>query len=189
MFTPSLPHAVRLISADGEVWPYPSLNAFIKAHGLAWIRASVGTQFRVRACIDPELELGPVWHEYPFILRGPFGEPITLTDCERLWEEQHPWTLNGWFFRRYPFWRGRGPVPGTGHCNAGSHYFRAIKTYPSHRAAAGVVPGEGEPGFRGRRARQLPSAWDDRHVSARRNRSWKRHRRTQYAPRNERGFG
>ena len=189
MFIPKKCETVRLFAADGNSWAFPSLSAFIKAYGLTWIRSSIGAQFRVRRVIDPTLGIAPIWCEYPFILRSDDGAVLTVEDCERLWRQEQLRTRLSWQERRYRFWKGSGPVPYTGRRSAGSHYFRAIRTYPSHRAALGVVKLEGEPSFRGkRRKRYLPSAWDDRQISARRDRSWKRHRRTQYASRNAHGL-
>ena len=186
MFIPKKPPALLLIAENGDQWGFDSLAQFVEHYGMRWIRASIGTHFRERGFIHEGYRLVPVWQEYPFVLRDDKGEPVTVKDCDELIEKR--WRYREKFTRKYPF-NGRGKtVPCICHYSAGGHYFRQIKTYPSRRAAAGVITSEGEPPFRAERAGLLPSNWDDFQVSSRRIRNWKHFRRTQYAPRNERGL-
>lgn len=176
MFTPPRRAPVRLLSACGQVWTYPSLLAFVKAHGLDWIARSIGPHFRVSECLSGTYER--IERHHPFVLRSAVDEILSLEDCRRASWEAEPRRPR--WLARDEFWNGVGPVPGTGKRPAGQHYFRRIRTFGSHRAAAGVDHQQGEPAFRAARHAYLPTAWDDPAVSARRDRSWKRHRRTRW---------
>lgn len=64
---------------------------------------------------------------------------------------------------------------------AHGHYYRHPRTTQERRMAAGVEKEDGEPDFRGpRRIHTLPSVYDDRPVSSRRNNNWKRYRKHQW---------
>lgn len=189
MYIPKKPPAVRLISDTGDQWGFASLGELVDHYGLRWIERYVGPQFRVRNGAAPEHcpEL-PAWSEYSFILRDAEDNVVTAKDCEAfIYERYDRWRRERKVERRYPFKRV-SPVPNIHRYSAGRHYFRAIRTFPSHRAAAAVIASEGEPPFRGRRSSQLPNAWDDIQLGSWRDKGWKRHRRAQWAPRHERGL-
>ena len=167
---------VTLRSDLGQVWRYPSLAAFIEAVGLSWISAYVGANHvYTRGLPNGELYT----RTYPYILRGAFGEILTIEDCRRLAQPARtPWWT--WARPAYLTWNGVGPVPYV-HRGRKGHYFRRVATHGEHRAAAAVLKVEGEPTIRAaRNGHNLPSAWDDRPISARRDRSWKRFRRTRW---------
>lgn len=81
--------------------------------------------------------------------------------------------------------RPRGaPVPGTGRrARYGRCYLRYPSTQRDRRLGHAVVE-DGEPLPRGaRRPHAIPNAWDDLPRRDRKDRSWKRHRATQWTPR------
>ncbi len=188
MYTPKNLPAVRLISDTGDQWGFASLGEFVDHYGLRWIQRSIGPQFKVRNRFVPECPDLPSWSEYPFVLRDAEGNVVTAKDCEAfIYERYDRWRRERKVARRYPFNRP-APIPGIHHYPAGGRFFRAIKTFPSHRAAAAVIQSEGEPPFRGRRSSELPNAWDDIQIGSWRDKGWKRHRRAQWAPRHERSL-
>lgn len=167
---------VALLSEIGQVWRYASLRALIDALGLQWIGAYVGpnhVQTRVLAGAER------LTTTFPYIIRGSFGEVLTFEDCRAVANLD----VEPWWVRSRPAllsWNGFGPVPYV-HRARGGHFFRRIATHGEHRACAAVLPEEGEPAFRGkRRGHNLPTAYDDRPISAYRNRSWKSFRRTRW---------
>ena len=190
MYIPNPPaRPVRLWASDGTVYEYASLTAFVEAHGLYWVQRSLGPGFRVCGCATPcrVKSLCPSPKCYPFVLRDHAGEVISVETCEAEWRR-----LQGpcrWRYGRYRFWNGKGPVPYTGKLGGG-HYHRRVRTFPEHRACEAVLTSEGEPRFRAARNRHnLPSAWDDIRITARYDRSWKRHRKTQYKQKKEPPIG
>jgi hypothetical protein len=165
---------VTLRSDLGQVWRYASLRAVIDALGVDWLSAYVGAHhIHTRPLSDGEQ------HTYPYILRGSFGEIITAEDCRRLADpDRVPW----WARARPALlsWNGAGPVPYV-HRRRHGHCFRRVATLGEHRAAAAVLRDEGEPVFRGaRNGHNLPTAYDDRHISSHRIRNWKAFRRTRW---------
>jgi len=77
-------------------------------------------------------------------------------------------------------WNGEGPVPRTGHRPAGRKMFRSPRTIQARRAAQ-VIRGLDEPAVRAKRGTyRLPDSHFDLYISARQDRSWKRHRLTQW---------
>ena len=188
MYVPVLPaRPVRLACADGSVTLYPSLRTFVEAHGIHWVRFSIGPAFRVCGCATHcrSLLACPHLQTYPWVLRDHEGEVVCVEQCEAVWREiRQP---APWRYGRYRFWNGQGPVPYTGKHGTG-HWYRRIRTFGEHRAAVGVVREAGEPAFRAARTRHnLPSAWDDQRVVARKDRSWKRFRTTQWKLHSKRG--
>jgi len=175
--------AVTLFSRDGEVWAYPTLKAALKALGRSWIASNVGAHFRVFRCVsrffDTERETWvyePAYDVHDFIMRDDAGAVVTLSDFQPLIARRrwYRWT------RALDTWNGEGPVPGVHKASAGRHYFRRPHTGNERRQAALVLKEEGEVAPRpARSANGLPDAWDDYHISAREDRSWKRHRKTQ----------
>lgn len=170
---PSLSRPVRLFSCEGHSWDFPSLEAFLEAYGFNWIRSSVGPAFRVRG------ETGLLDRTYPFVLRDFNDSVIDHDECYVAWRGmragQHRQRYLSWRFQ----WNGVGPVPGTGKRVRGR--FRFPRTIGVFRAGDASLSSEGEPAMRGRRGRKyLPSAYDDRQVAARRDRSWKRYRVTRW---------
>lgn len=177
------PRPVHLHGIDGGIYTYSSIEELVRDRGLRWLRESLGPAFRVCAFHDHcrAAAICPFVRLYPFVLKNDEGQVLDYDACFAAWRDRSA-PANG--YRWYPYWNGTGPVPRTGKRPAGGHWFRRIRTYGEHRAAAAVLPEEGEPPFRAARRRpNLPSAWDDCPISAHRDRSWKRHRRTQWRPR------
>jgi len=170
-------HPITLISDTGQHRKYPSPVALINALGLPWLLANVGSHFR-EVCWEAG-ELISLCR--PYILRTDFGEILTVQECrEALHLAPLPWPYH--WRPALRSWNGCGPVPYV-HRRRYGRYHRRIATRGEHRAAANVLPEEGEPPFRGaRNPRNLPSAWDDRPISGRADRSWKRFRTTRWKP-------
>jgi len=84
---------------------------------------------------------------------------------------------SGWK-RKYMFKYRIDPVPFTGHYKRG-RLFRHIRTTQERRYN---LSEEHKDYVRGKR-RKLPEAWDDILISSQYNKSWKRHRSTQYKDR------
>lgn len=182
MYIPApVPKPVRLYSADGNVYTYASLEAFVELYGIHWIRYSIGPAFRYCACaVKCESLVACENHRCcAFVLRDHGGEVVSLDQCEKLWRTRVR-TKTRSRYDRFRYWNGVGPVPHTGNSGRGYAY-RRIRTRAEHRAAQAVVSSEGEPPFRAaRNLNNLPNAWDDRHVASREDRSWKRYRLTRW---------
>ncbi len=176
--------AVTLFARDGSVFAYKSLRAALKALGTRWISAHVGPHFRVFSHIsrrfDTERELWvyeSVYDEYNFIMRDDAGQVVTASNFSPLIEERR-W--RGRWFRLLENWNGEGPVPGVSRPRNG-HYYRRPKTTNERRQAALVLEEEGEVAPRASRTgHNLPNAWDDYRIRARKDRNWKRFRNTQW---------
>lgn len=176
-----IPHyqtTVTLFSREGDVWVYPSKQAALKALGRYWIAENVRREF----CSFAYREWGAgefascdgqaVYQTARYIMRDDAGEPLTAVDF--------PAPPRPRRYRLLDWWNGEGPVPGIGRPRGG-HYFRHIRTTQARRQAQRMEEGEVAPRAR-RNLRNLPNAWDDFGVAAREDRSWKRHRRTQWKP-------
>lgn len=179
--------AVTLFSRDGEVWVYHSMTAALAELGLRWIAANVGAHFRVfnhvsrQFCFATESwTTERVYDCRDFIMRDDFGGVVTAESfsplvTRRRWSSR--WT------RMWETWNGEGPVPGVRCWRGGNRYYRRPHTMMERRQAALVLTDEGEVPPRGaRNLRNLPNGWDDFRIAAREDRSWKRHRKTQWKP-------
>jgi hypothetical protein len=83
--------------------------------------------------------------------------------------------------RRVPYERGDGPVPRTGKCGGSYRWHRRPQTQPERRASQELwVDGHFLP-VRARR-QNIPNAWDDIVRFDKRNRNWKRYRKTRWKP-------
>jgi hypothetical protein len=170
--------AVTLVSSEGQVWFYASKKAALAELGFYFIDSHVFVEFaHYRSPLFPG-SLSYSWHSgrLSYVMRDDWGRPLTAEDFAHL----VPKRKVGRWDHRLGSWDGKSPVPGTGKWKAGRHHFRYPRTQQERRWAEPVRE-EGEPGPRpARKARQLPSAWDDCSISARADRGWKRHRKTQW---------
>jgi len=183
---PKYETGVTLFSRSGEVWTYKSLKLALKSLGYRWIAENVGPEFMVgrrsRGCRDeawmqaymPEVDL-----EYQYIMRDDFGGIVVADTFEAEREKRKKKRLSRWQMM-YHTWNGEGPVPGV-HRPRGGRYYRRPATYQERKQAGLVLAEEGEVAPRpSRKANNLTDAWDDYLIAARKDRSWKRHRKTQY---------
>ena len=99
--------------------------------------------------------------------------PLRVEDFAKWLPVRTPWHI-----RRYAGWNGTGPVPDTGRRRYHGRPYRPMRTQRSRRMACLADPEDVLP--RPRAGKGLPSLWDDRVRSDRREKSWKRHRRTQW---------
>ncbi|WP_434715653.1 hypothetical protein [Paraburkholderia sp. A3RO-2L] len=182
---PAYETAITLFSRDGAVWTYPSLKAALKALGARWIQDNVGPHFRVFDHAERRLDQArnvwvrePLYRDYLFIMRDDFGGVVTSAEFAPLIQRRR-W--RPYWYRLTDTWNGEGPVPGVRKYRGGRHYYRHPQTMPEIRQNALVLDEEGEVRARPRRgSHYLPSCWDDRCVAARRDRSWKRHRKNRW---------
>ncbi|MNR71729.1 hypothetical protein D3C71_24070 [compost metagenome] len=167
---PAFRAGIRLYSRDGACIRYPSLSAAFDALGFYWIKSRVGREF---VAADP-------WSFAPsvdWVMRTDFDEVVTAADFEELRAADLARR-----YRRLPY-SGHGPVPGV-HRMRGGRYFRRLNHMNELRSAALVLREEGEVAPRAKRSpRNLPNPRDDYSIAAREDRSWKRHRRTQWKSR------
>lgn len=189
------PHqtAVSLFSRHGLVTTYPSLKAALAALGYRWIVTYVGSEFTrfshtarhspagLESTFDYRFNGGltypmAVYIQHDYVLRDDDGGALTAEAFDALRVAKR----KSRHARRYAGWNGMGPVPFTGKRPAGRHYFRHFRHMNAYRGAATFIE-EGEVPVRAKRSpASLPNVWDDCAISARRNKSWKRHRRTQW---------
>ena len=170
------PHdpAVLLIHKSGSVTRYASLAKAYQALGYTWLSQHLGEVFS-EGCL---LEHAPYYvPAVAWIMRTEHGEVITLEDFESF----RPTRLaSSFWYRRFRFYSGTGPVPGCGR-RRGGRWFRRPKTMQSRRQAGLVLNEEDERPVRARRnAANLPTSWDDWRISSLEDRNWKRFRKTQY---------
>lgn len=188
---PRRPRGVTLFSSTGEVQHFVSFTDAQRRLGMRWIAANVSAQFRTYD--------HTVWHTasgrlsylqpydvaaYPeqhyltahFIMRDDAGVAVTAADFQTEKRFVRKW---GWAYR-LRFWNGEGPVPGVHRQRAGYHYCRRVSHMNARRGAETFVDeGEVPPRF-ARQVHALPQPYDDYMVAAREDRSWKRHRKTQW---------
>lgn len=122
-------------------------------------------------CFSPHDAVHCVYYKYLFF--------ITTNDGKLLQPEQ---VLTEYCIKYDPnnYWYcGRKRYLSTGSKRRYGRCFRHMKTTAERRVVAGVLTEEGEPEFRGSR-KNLPSCWDDYHLST--QRSWKKQtkRKQQY---------
>lgn len=180
-YTPS----VTLSMSDGSSRTFKSLRAALDELGMRWIAKNLGEHFYLfngfavswakSGCVRT-----PTYRMANAIMRNDLGDVITLTDFQALIARRPRHSLRSSYWVN-PFWDGQGPVPGTSKRRRG-HYFREISTTPARRLAQRVDRAEPAPRAK-RNAANLPSSWDDLGIAAREDRSWKRHRRTQWKSR------
>lgn len=185
---PAYETSVTLFHRDGDVWVYKNLRDAYDALGYHWICEHVGEEFRLFAHTTTRYEwsdqgyvpvVEPTYVVADFIMRDDFGSKITGKDFYGIYQgRRKAYRCRSWYGHRYHFWNGEGPVPGVHKRNAGIHYCRRIRHMNERRWA---TPVDDEPAPRpGRNSHNLPNPWDDYTVAAREDRSWKRHRRTQW---------
>jgi len=169
------PLGVTLFMRGGIVRAFKSFEAAYADLGYRWICANVRAQIRsFDGCDVRHTEKGLTWiPRYVVadaIMRDDFGRIITPAVFWHLMPKRVS-------RRRYDYWNGEGPVPGTG-VFCGSKVYRASRYFAARRQAQ-VVDRE-EPAPRAaRNANNLPGMYDSRYAG-RRDRCWKRFRRTQW---------
>jgi hypothetical protein len=179
--------AVSLFCKDGSVSVYASLAQAKKELGIRWIARSVGKHFREYLCTTRTYDTDddgnlvtvrkPEFQESEYVMRDDAGQPVTLADFQALTSREK---YISYWARKYATWNGEGPVPGVRKWRGGRHYFRHFHVMHSRRQASFFAE-EGEVAPRcSQNEHGIPDPWDDQHVSAREDRSWKRYRRTQY---------
>lgn len=170
--------ALVLRHIGGHTRSFASRQAAFKALGYHWILENVGREFYVREPYTPPGYF--VYSERPpeWILEQSNGLRLTVQDFTTLWCE----VLARRRMARWKNYPGYGPVPGTGRRRYGK-YFRSLRHMNERRAAALVVTEDGEVAPRPNRGVSLlPNPWDDYTIAARRDRNWKRFRKTQWKP-------
>lgn len=178
---PAYTPVVTLFTNDGKSRAFPSMRAALSELGMRWIAENVGEHFCQFTGFDVRwTELGRVrtpTYRYAFaIVRTDLGDVVTADDFRALIPKKY----GAWYYRRFEFWNGDGPVPRTGK-HRGGHYFRRLSTAGARRQAQCVDVEEPAPRA-ARNKSNIPNSWDDYAVAAREDRSWKRHRRTQWKP-------
>lgn len=181
------PAGVSLFSSTGLVRKFASKKDAVNALGRNWISQNVGAHFRY-ARESHRYYTPDAYFEYryeftytvkPYIMRDDAGAPLTLSDFHGLNAGQNrsrAASRNVW-----ATWNGFGPVPRTGRPR-NYRQFRRPGTHTIRRDTPHFSE-EGEPKVRGKRsAAGIPTAWDDRSRSDIEDRSWKRHRKTQWKP-------
>lgn len=179
---PAPQSAVTLFHRDGRVWVYRNKQQALEELGRGFIARNVGVDFRVfsHTAFDGTTS-HRVYQEWDYVLRGDQGRPLVLDD---FFPSPPRNVYRGDFHWRYPSWNGEGAVPSTGrrHRHRGSS-MRRPRTQAERRMNQTGAREAGVPAPRGRRnEHHLPSSWDDISRSDWHERSWKRHRRTQYKP-------
>lgn len=186
------PHqpAVTIFDQSGVVRKFASLAEALRCYGYNWICANVGSHFcefshnnRTYDLDNACVRIEPVYDRRPFIMRDDAGDIVAPGNFAEIAKAQRSAATRARIYARYrymyPFWNGEGPVPGTGRCG-NYHYFRHPGTHNLRRSAAFFAE-EGEVAPRAKRnAAGIPTAWDDYGRSDIGNRSWKRHRDTQW---------
>jgi len=157
---------IKIFSHAGLVSTCASLEAALNFLGDSWVEAYVyAYRFGELAC------------KPGFILRTEAGEEVAPGAILSLYRERY--VFRGRRGRAIDQWNGIGPVPGTGRYRGG-HFYRRIRHANARRQAFWIAE-EGEVAPKPARSfKNLPDNWDDYHVSARKNRNWKRFRKTQY---------
>lgn len=189
---PGRPRAVTLFSCSGEVQHFVSLADAHRQLGLRWIGNNVRAEFRTflhttwrttderihysRPSAGGVLYAERQYMTAQFIMRDDFGVAVTSVDFESPKRAPRTW---GWtYYTR--FWNGEGPVPGIRKSRGGYHYCRRVRHMNARRGAETFAcEGEVPPRF-ARQVHSLPQPYDDYMVAARQDRSWKRHRNTQW---------
>ena len=177
---PAYTLGVTLITNDGKVRSFPSLRSALIELGWRWIELNVGAHFCQFIGADIKWDAGrerrtPIYKYSYAIMRSSLGDVITADDFAPLRLKKRPWYL-----RRFEFWNGEGAVPRTGKRGRG-RWHRRLATSNARRAAQVVELCEPPP-RPARKASNIPNSWDDYSIAAREDRSWKRHRRTQWKP-------
>lgn len=176
---PAYTPRVTLFATDGQTRSFSSLRAALDGLGMRWIAENVGEHFCQFTGYDTLLTgAGPVRtplyrHAY-VIVRTDVGEVVTAADFRAL----IPKRVAVWRTRGFSCWSGEGAVPYTGK-RRGGRYFRRLGTVGARRQAQCVDAEEPAPRA-ARNATNIPNSWDDYAIAAREDRSWKRHRRTQW---------
>jgi len=174
--------AVTLFSRDGDFRVFSCIEHAYRQLGDRFIGRKVGPDFRVflhesHTWSERDGEMvcrtEPVYLEFGFILRDDAGKALTLSDFAHL--RQPSWMRWNFALRT---WNGKGPVPNIGRLRGG-HYFRHPGTMAERRQAQVMDEFDVAPRA-ARNERNLPTAYDDFHVAAREDRSWKRHRKTRW---------
>ncbi|HSD39040.1 MAG TPA: hypothetical protein VLC92_16120 [Rhodocyclaceae bacterium] len=157
--------AVTLFSSDGQVYVYASMKEALSELGFSFIRRSVSAQFE-RYCWHYAKTSGEYCRSLRrnlYVMRNDWGEPLMAEDFVHLVQVRQVYRKL-WFGGR----------------TAGGHHFRRPKTQNERRMNDAVVE-EGEPVPRAaRRGQSIPSDRHDYAIAARKDRGWKRHRRTQW---------
>lgn len=162
---------VVLFSRAGTVTRYDSLKSALAELGFRWIKENVGVDFTTRFY----REYSWSWSTCSHILQTDYGASLTAADFLPF----VPKPVKRWWARLD--YNGVGPVPGVRKYRGGRRHFRLVRTMNECRAAALVLPEEGEVPPRPRRnEKNIPDSWDEIHCSSRRNRNWKRYRKTQW---------
>jgi hypothetical protein len=189
------PTTVKLIQRGGVFWRFDSIYAAVKHLGLRWIYANVGEQFQVYShtswhhCAkvdrigtarfdDPSY---PVRHfkNVEFIMRGPAGAPLTYAQINAA--SWRPHTPGRHSRGRYPLWNGSGAVPGTGRQRRNSQLRGRAARHANAIRATETFKDEGEVPARNRWVETLwQDPWGDDYATERRDRNWKRYRKTQW---------
>lgn len=182
-FIPAYTPSVTLFTADGKTRHFSSVRAALEELGIRWIELNVGEHF----CLfdghdvlwtEAGLERTPRYRYAYAIVRNDLGDVVKASDFRALVPKKRSY----WYYRRFEFWNGEGPVPRTGR-HRGGRYFRRLGTVGARRQAQCVDFEEPAPRA-ARNAANIPNSWDDYAVAAREDRNWKRYRRTQWkAPR------
>lgn len=177
---PAPQSAVTLFHRDGRVWVYRNKQQALKELGRGFIARNVGVDFRVYSYTAFDGATSHcVYQEWDYVLRGDQGEPLVLDDFFPSLPRN---AYRGHLYWRYLSWNGEGAVPGTGRRHRGSS-MRHPRTQAERRMNQTGARETGVPAPRGcRNEHHLPSSWDDISRKDGCERSWKRHRRTQYKP-------
>lgn len=181
---------ITLFCRDGRVSQYPSIKAAGKALGVGWISRNVGEHFRAYTytsalyteerivLANGESERLVVYekhyNECNYVMRDDAGRPVGAWAFNFLYRSKRK------FPRSFDQCEKGAPVPGSGSTRAGRHYYRRIRCLNAVRAAT-TFEEEGEVPTRVSRGEALlPDRWEGREVANRRDRSWKKFRKTQW---------
>ncbi len=179
-----------LSERDGTRRTFFTRLEVVKALGESFLREALGEAFTADTVKFHHYGKDEYWPEVVckgvrYVLTDSRGRVMQASDFADLFRPYQPW----WVYR-YRFYNGQGPVPGTRKWKAGHHMFRHPRTAQERRMALVADPDDALALPRPRRTGlHLPSAWDDLYPKARRNRSWKQFRKTQYKPRKSKKAG
>ena len=180
MYTiPPAINAITLFNSRGPVATYASLGEALNALSYAWISANVGRDFKVFSYrVEVAGWFERIYQQSPFILRDATGTAVTADQFMAFIQNQRGPRIS-WFKRRFPYWDGAGPVPGTGRSRH-YRYYRHPQTLNERRQSCRVRE-DNEPSIRAaRNAHNLPTSWDDYPRRGTDNDNWKRYRKTRW---------
>jgi hypothetical protein len=163
--------SVTLFGRDGSVRLFDTRSAALRELGASFIRYQAGPDFKTPRVPNHRFDLEWCTSFYTFVLVDDSGKAMSIADFEYLIPPRKPsrWSRDfGEYGVSHP-----GSKPSNG------HYHRRPKTTAEKRMYSLVLSEDLEPPVRPSRSpSNLVDTWDD--VYLHREKSWKRHRKTQY---------